>query len=191
MTIGITEDQDATDGRSTITLQFRTDAVEEDNTVRFAHQEAVTCNGVTVPLNDAPVYAVSVARGGYLCSYTGYALGMGRLTPVTMLDVAARSTLTPQHPTISRTGYTINYTPDSRERDCPITADAVYSAHNVISGPTSSSDHGIYQGPAISSLTGPGTIRLQRICSWTLHDPFDTMSVTYQSTASVAVTWSH
>lgn len=164
VTIGITEDQDATDGRSTITLQFRTDAVEEDNTVRFAHQEAVTCNGVTVPLNDAPVYAVSVARGGYLCSYTGYALGMGRLTPVTMIDVAARSVLAPQQLTVSSTGYTISYTPDAHERACPLTADAVDGANTVIPGGASSSDLGVYQGPATGSLTGPGTIRLQRTC---------------------------
>src|SRR5260370_19681241 len=33
VTIGITEDQDATDGRSNITFQFRTAVVEEDNFV--------------------------------------------------------------------------------------------------------------------------------------------------------------
>ncbi len=48
-----------------------------------------------------------------------------------------------------------------------------------------------HQSPATRSLTGTGTILLQRTCAWTLHDPFDTMSLTYQSTASVAVTWSH
>jgi len=191
VTIGIMEDQDATDGKSTISLQFRTAVVEEDNSVRFAHQEAVTCNGITVLLNDAPVYTVSVARGGYLCSYTGYTPGIGQLAPVTLLDVAARSVLAPQQPTVNSTGYTISYTPDSREHACPLTADATDGANNVISGPASSSDHGVYQGPATSSLTGIGTIRLQRTYSWTLHNPFDTMSLTYQSMASVAVTWSH
>src|SRR5260370_37795829 len=105
VTIGITEDQDAIDGRSNITFQFRTAVVEEDNAVRFAHQEAVTCNGVTVKLNDTPTYTLSVAQGGNTCSYTGYTQGIGQLAPVIMIDVAARSTLAPQHPTISSTGY--------------------------------------------------------------------------------------
>ena len=191
VTIGITEDQDATDGRSTIRLQFRTAAVQEDNSVRFVHREAVTCNGVTVKLNDASAYTLSVARGGYLCSYTGYAPGIGQLAPVTMLDVAARSVLAPQRPTVSSQGYTISYTPDLSERACPMIADAADSANDVIPGPAASSDLGVYHGPAISSLTGPGTIRLQRTCSWTLHHPFDSIRLSYQSLASVAVTWSH
>jgi len=191
VTIGITEDQDATDGRSNITFQFRTAVVEEDNAVRFAHQEAVTCNGVTVKLNDAPTYTLSVAQGGYICSYTGYTQGIGRLTPVTMIDVAARSRLSPQLPSESPRGYTISYIPDSRARACPMTADAIDGTNSVIVGSASSSDLGVYQGPATSSLTGPGTIRLHRTCSWTLHGPFDMMCLTYQSAASVAVTWSH
>lgn len=191
VTIGITEDQDATDGRSNITFQFRTDAVEEDNSVRFAHQEAVMCNGVTLKLNSAPMYTLSVTQGGYTCSYTGYTQGIGQLAPVTMIDVAARSRLSPQQPSESPKGYTISYTPDSHERACPMTADAADGANNVIPGVASSSDLGMYQGPATSSLTGTGTILLHRTCSWTLHDPFNTMSLTYQSMASVAVTWSH
>lgn len=191
VTIGITEDQDATDGRSDITFQFRTDAVEEDNSVRFAHQEAVTCNGVTLKLNNAPMYTLSVTQGGYTCSYTGYTQGFGQLAPVTMIDVAARSRLSPQQPSESPKGYTISYTPDSHERACPMTADAADGANNVIPGVASPSDLGMYQGPATSSLTGTGTIRLHRICSWTLHGPFDMMHLTYQSAASVAVTWSH
>lgn len=191
VTIGITEDQDATDGKSTISLQFRTAVVEEDNSVRFAHQESVTCNGVTVQLHDAPVYTVSVVRGGYLCSYTGYTPDSGQLAPVTMLDVAARSILTPQQPTVSSQGYTISYTPDSPDHACPMTADATDGANNVIPGGAASSDLGVYHGPATSALSGAGTIRLQRTCSWSLHDPFDTIRVTYQSLASMAVTWSH
>jgi len=191
VTIGITEDQDATDGRSTISLQFRTDAVAEDNSVRFAHQEAVTCNGVTLKLNNAPMYTLSVTQGGYTCSYTGYTQGIVQLTPVMLIDVTARSRLSPQPPSVSSKGYTISYIPDSHARACPMTADATDGTNSVIAGIASSSDLGVYQGPATSSLTGPGTIRLHRICSWTLHGPFNTMSLTYQSAASVAVTWSH
>jgi hypothetical protein len=191
VTIRITEDQDATDGKSTISLQFRTAIVEEDNYVRFAHQEAVTCNGVTVKLGDAPMDTLSVAQGGYTCSYTGYTQGGGQLAPVTMIDVAARSRLSPHQPSVSGQGYTIGYAPDSLDRACRMTADAADSANNVISGSASSSALGVYHGPATNALAGAGIILLQRTCSWTLHHPFDTMSLTYQSTASVAVTWSH
>src|SRR5258708_28296641 len=139
VTIGITEDQDATDGRSNITFQFRTAVVEEDNVVRFAHQEAVTCNGVTVKLNDAPTYTLSVAQGGYICSYTGYTQGIGRLTPVTMIDVATRSRLSPQPPSVSSKGYTISYIPDSRARACPMTAEPIVGTTRVTAGMPSSS----------------------------------------------------
>jgi hypothetical protein len=135
------------------------------------------------------MYMVNVAQGRYTCSYTGYTPGIGQLAPVPMIDVAARSRLSPQQPSESLKGYTISYTPDSHERACPMRADAA-DGINKISGVASSSDLGVYSGPATSSLTGAGTIILQRTCSWTLHDPFNTMSLTYQSMASVAVTWS-
>ncbi len=140
---------------------------------------------------DVPMYPLSVAQGGYACSYTGYTQGRGQLAPVTMIDVAARSRLSPHQPSVSSQGYAIGYAPDSLDRACPMTADAADSANNVIPGSASSSALGVYHGPAINSLAGAGTILLQRTCSWTLHNPFDTMSLTYQSTASVAVTWSH
>lgn len=192
VTIGITEDQDATDGRSTISLQFRTAVVAEDNWVHFIHREAVTCNGVTVPLNDAPMYTMSVPRGrGYLCSYTGYTPGAGQLAPVTMIDITALSKLSPQQPIVSSKGYTLSYAPDAPPHACSLTADATDDAGDSVAGPASASDQEVYQGPAISSLSGPGTIRLQRTCSGTFHHPFDTISLIYQSTAGVAVTWSH
>lgn len=190
VTIEITEDQDATNGMSNIALQFRTDAVDEDNYVRFDDQETVMCNDVTLKLNDSPSYTLSVAQGGYSCSYTGNTQGIGQLAPVTMIHVAARSTLAPQQPSVSSQGYQISYTPDSSARACPMTADATDGSNNVIHGPSSSSDLGVYNGPATGSLTGTGAILLKRTCSWTLHDPFDTINLTYKSTASVAVTWS-
>ncbi len=154
VTIGITEDQDAADSKSMLTLQFRSDVVAEDNFVRFAHQEVVTCNGVTLKLGDAPTYSVIVAQGGYTCSYTGYTQGIGHLAPVTMIAIAARSRLSPQPPSVNSAGYTINYAPDASERACSITADATDGANNVIPGSASSSALGVYHGPATTSLTG-------------------------------------
>ena len=189
--VGITENQDATDRMSTITLQFRTDVVEEVNYVRFTHQESITCNGVTLKLDDEQTYTLRVAQGGYTCSYNGYTRGTGQLTPITLIDVAERSVLAPQKPIVSSQGYTISYTPDSSDHACSIKAEATDSANNVIDGSSSSSALGVYHGPATNSLSGAGSIRFQRTCSWTLHNPADTMYLTYQSMASVAVTWSH
>jgi hypothetical protein len=196
VTVGITEDQDATDGKSMLTLQFRTNVIEEANYVIFAHKETIICNGTTLKLGDTQMYNLNVARvGRYACSYTGYSKGIGQLAPLTVISALERSTLAPYNLMVSnKRGYTINYVPDASGYACPITTEA-HDANNVISGPNSSSDLGVYRGPDTSSLTGSGTILLRRTCSWTLHGPsdtpFDTINLTYQSTANYAVTWGH
>jgi hypothetical protein len=191
VTVGITEDQEATDGMSKISLQFRTHVVEEDNYVRFHDRQTVTCNGVNTNLADSPVYTLSVARGNYSCSYRGHAPGSGLLAPVTMINVAAGSTLAPSQPSVTSKGYHIRYTPDAKGFACPIRADATDGSGHVVQGPVSLSDQGVYNGPATDSLTGTGTVILKRTCSWTLHGAFDTVKLTYESTASITVTWGH
>ena len=61
VTIGVAEDQNASDGKSKLVLHFRSNSIAEDNFVKFNHQEAVTCNGVTQKLNDAFEYTLQVA----------------------------------------------------------------------------------------------------------------------------------
>jgi len=190
VTINIVEDQDATDSMSNIAMQFRTDVIEENNFVNFHHGEKVTCNGASIKLNDSQTYTFKVARAGYICSYTGFTSNVDP-PAVSMIDVAARSTLSPQRPIIGGKSYKISYTPDASDHTCSITADASDNSNNSIQGAPSSSDIGEYTGPATSSLSGEGSILLRRTCSWTLHNSFDTIFLTYQSTASVEVTWSH
>lgn len=191
-TIQIIEDQDATDKLSVVNLQIGIDAIEEDNYAHFYHGEYVTCNGVKVMMDDTPLYTFKIdPPNGYACSYAGFKQGKGLLSAVTMIDMAARSRLLPQRPSLSSQGYTISYTPDTSEQACSITAVASDSSGNTITGNPSSSARGEYDGPNISSLTGTGEVILTRTCSWTFHDAFSKVNLTYKSTASVEVTWSH
>jgi hypothetical protein len=192
VTINIDEDQDATDGMSNITVQFSTDVIEESNYVNFHHGEKITCNGITQNLNGTQVYAFKVPRkkGGYNCSYIGYKKA-DPLPSVPMIAVSARSALSPRRPKIESQHFKISYTRDASNDTCPITANASDISNNSVQGASSSSDLGVYTGPDTSSLGGEGSILLTRTCSWTLHNAFDTIFLTYQSTASVEVTWSH
>jgi hypothetical protein len=199
VTFGIAEDQDAVDGKSNLILHFQTTVVTEGDFVKFSQKESVTCNGVSQVLDDvSPQYTLHVAavQGKYACTYTGYKPGVGLLAPVPMITLTARSVLAPQQPSVTSQGYTIAYTPDTRELACPMTADATDGTRKISgSGSASplSSDRGSYQyqGSDITSLTGKGSVLLARTCSATLHGPFDTVNWIYESRASVDVTWSH
>lgn len=190
--ITITEDQDATDGTSNIVLQFQTAAVEEANFVRFDDQETAVCNNVLQKLADLQQYQLKVARGNYFCTYTGYQ-GSIRLSPVTLLDVAARSHLSPQQPVISGQNYTITYAPDPGNLACSIRGEMTDKAGDTFDGPSSMSYQGVYSAPLNSSLTGSGAILLIRTCQWPhlVNTPFAVLDLTYRSLASVEVTWSH
>jgi hypothetical protein len=190
-TILINEDQDATDRLSVVNLKMSIDAIEEDNYANFHHGEYVVCNGVKVMMGDTPLYTFKIDPSGYTCSYRGFKPGVGLRAAVTMIDVATRSRLLPQTPSFSSQGYTIRYTPDSSSLACPITAVATDSSGNTINGNASSSANGVYNGPNTGSLTGTGEIVLKRTCSWKFKDAFSLVNLTYQSTASIEVTWSH
>ena len=201
-TIRIDEDQDAADQLSVVTLQMSFDAIEEDNYVHFYHGEYVVCNGDKETMGDTPQYTFKIGTGGYNCSYVGYKPGTGLLVnnPVTVFLIKGRSRLHPQALSFSSQGYTIRYTPDPGSIACPITAVASDSSGNTVNGSSSSSANGLYDGPNTSSLTGTGEIVLKRTCSWTFVNPpregsdghaLYKVYLTYQSTASVEVTWSH
>lgn len=189
--ISIDEDQDATDHMSTISFQFRTDVIEEDNYVIFDDQEHVFCNGELLTLTNQQTYTLKVPRkDDYKCVYFGDTKGIGPLPGVPMIDIPARSLLAPHQPLVDKDGYKIKYNADTTNLACPITADA-RDAANTITGHTATSDVGLYVGPSTKTLNGEGSILLRRTCSWQSHAPFDTIKGTYQSTASVEVTWAN
>jgi hypothetical protein len=194
--VTIDEDQDTADHMSNIIFQFRTIVIKENNFVIFDAEQRVTCNTALLKLVNVSKYTLKVprygdAQGRYQCDYVGATLGVS-LPPVSMFDIAARSTLSPQPPGVNPQGYTIRYNADPDSLACPITAEALDSTKKPIQGPSSTSNLGIYVGPATQTLKGTGEIILARTCSWTWHNkPFDTLTLTYQSTASVEVTWTH
>ena len=191
-TIQIMEDQNSTDRSSVVSLQMGIDDIIEDNYAYFSHGEYVTCNSVKVVMGGTPLYTFKVdSTNGYTCTYRGFQPGAGLLSAVTLISVAARSRLDPQQPLFSRLGYTITYTPDASDHACLIAAVASDSSDNPITGKPSFSDSGIYSGPDIASLSGTGEIVLTRTCSWAFQNPFGKVDLTYISTASVDVTWSH
>lgn len=192
--VQINENQDATDGMSDIVVQFGTRLIQEGNYVIFGHQEKVTCNsGASVQaLNDSPSYSFKVKRGSYTCAYAGSAQGVGRLASVLMFAVQARSILAPQQLQTGESTYKVSYTRDSGDLACQITGEATDGVGNDIIGSTSTSMLGIYAGTPTANLSGDGQITLIRTCHWPhVHDAFDNIDLTYTSTASVNVTWSH
>lgn len=192
VTMLIDENQDATDGTSNITLSFRTRAIEEDNFAIFDDQEQVTCNGVTHKLKDSPSYTfkVKVAEGGYTCTYTGNAPGVGQLAAVRMISIRARSNLSPQRPSVNSQGYKISYTHDANS-GCSIIAQAIDGTNYILTGGSEPSTNGVYIGPNTAGLNGTGEILLTRACTPKLSSPFSSLNFTYRSTASVEVAWSH
>jgi hypothetical protein len=192
VTITINEDQDSTDSMSVISMQFLTLAIEEDNYAIFDDREPITCNGRTFTLGSTPTYSFLVPQGGYMCSYTGNTNdGKDWLSPVTIFNVAPRSELSPEAPTVTGKGYSIAYKPDPSDAACAITGVAMDTNGGNIPGPNSSSDRGTYNGPPTGSLSGTGSILLTRTCHWRYQNAFHQVDLTYKSLASVEVTWTH
>jgi hypothetical protein len=196
--VTISEDQDATDKMTDITFSFSTTAIDEKNTVLFDDpNEAVKCGAFQLPLATGQPHILHVTRGHYACIYSGNRNGEP-LHPVLMFDIAPRSELAPQPPTITSNGFSVRYTPDLDDR-CTVQGKATDSAGDpFIMGPPEPSNEGIYSGPSTSSLHRLGDLFLIRKCVWHHYQPgeshaseFDDMDVTYISQASVEVTWSH
>jgi hypothetical protein len=198
VTVVISEDQDATDKMTDITLSFSTIAIEELNYVLFddANEEAV-CNGAHQPLGKLQKYTLHVPRGHYICTYSGNIEDKNGnskpLLPVQMFDVAPRSKLSPQPPVITSNGFSVRYTPDPDDQ-CTVVGKATDKANDPpVSGKPEQGNEGVYSGPSTSSLHGTGDLFVIRTCRWQQYQPtaFANMDVTYISQASVEVTWSH
>src|SRR2546430_4636970 len=66
----IDEDQNASDGKSKVTLQFSSGEIKNPNYVKFTEKEKVTCNGAPLAFVD-PAYTARVGIIGhtYTCQY--------------------------------------------------------------------------------------------------------------------------
>lgn len=196
----ITEDQDAVDNRSDISVQFSTTVIDDLNFALFDDQEKVTCNdqdlnlsSVQPPFNLKVVTPSFTPGSVYHCSYTGNN-GVKQLDPVDMFSIPQRTRLLPQLPTINSQNYTVSYIADGNGTNtiCHMTAVAIGNNGGVsINGNTLQGEAGTYSSPLDSSLTGRGDIVINRTCKWIANGPFNALSITYISQASVEVTWSH
>jgi hypothetical protein len=193
VTVSINDDQDASDGKSVITLTFNTNEILEDNNVIFTNGETIDCNGTIVHLGNAVNYLVRVSVSSmYSCNYILH----GR--SFLIIAVHKRSRLSPVlHKPVSNP-FKVSYHPDSIKLSCPLQVVANDAASNV-PGPIVQSDGNIYTGTGtdVSTLNGAGNIMMTRTCHWNLsdgnlgdsHADFDTVNITYLSTASYEVSW--
>jgi hypothetical protein len=195
-TVTIDDNQNASDGKVTITLRFRTTTVEDDNYVKFTHGETVTCNEAPpMKLGDSLTYSVHVlVKKRYECSYVGF--NQTTLPSVKIVDILARTRLTPELVVpVESKHFMVHYTSDTPEKACPVEVDASQdNGPQPIKGPRVLEDgSGIYIGGDVSSLNGPGTLVMTRTCSFKLtkanKTDFSTVNATYTSSANLAVLW--
>ena len=195
--VTITEDQDATDGKSVVTLSFSTNEIKEDNSVIFTHRESINCNGHPIDLGSAVSYSVRmIIPPVYTCDY--------HLNNKSYLifSVPKRSRLLPvlHVPVGDNPNFKVSYNPDKNAPDCTVRVDASVGA-STISGDTVPENGNIYTGPDVRALSGSGNVVMTRICRppkyiYDHHNAgndnssiFDSLDTTYKSTASYEVTW--
>ncbi len=203
VTVKINEDQDASDGKSVVTLSFSSNEIKEDNSVIFTHGESVNCNGITIDLGSAASYSVRmIIPPEYTCDYH-----LNNKKPALIFSVPKRSHLSPVlHLSVGNNPFIVTYNPDSVERRCPLQGVASDAANNI-SGPSVPSDGKTYTGVDVSSLSGLGILVMTRTCvppqyNYDNHNKaddgcqcngspltFDKLTLTYISTASDEVTW--
>lgn len=193
VTVNINEDQNASDAKSKVTLQFKTNEIKEDNYVIFTHGERVNCNGIMIALGDSPIYWVRInIPPVYTCSY------LWNGVYYRIFSEPSRDKLKPEliTPVGDNPSYEVRYHPDEPDRRCPIQVVASDSLQNINGLPVPDNQN-IYVGPDVRSLRGTGSLVMTRTCVPRLnvnnpddnHRVFNRVSLTYTSTATLSVTW--
>ncbi len=190
----IIDEENATDGKVGISLQFATNEITNVNYIQLMTGEEVFCNGVKLTFKD-PVYTarVSAENGKFTCDY----IRQGKSYSI---SETARPLLNPR---LDHNSLLLHYDADSRQLGyCPMrvnTSDAntTNAPDNFTEGPSGSLQ--VNQG----TLTGVGSLILTRICSSELtgHEAspdrgashaattFGDVKITYTSVWRLYVTW--
>jgi hypothetical protein len=190
----INDEENATDGKIGISLQFATNEIKDTNYIAFTKGEEVFCNGVRLTLN-APAYTARVAaeNGKFTCDYVRQGKSYSISEP-------ARSLL---KPILAHNTFVLSYTPESRGlSDCQMQVDT--SDANSANAPDKfpegpSGSHQVNQG----SLSGVGSLILTRTCPSELKGhatssdtidshavtPFGDVMIKYVSVWRLYVTW--
>jgi hypothetical protein len=189
-TLGIVDDQDASDKRVQLSIYFQTEVLwNKPNTVAFGGGETIWCNNIQLAYtstNDHPdLYAANLPiDGAYTCTYNSH----GNAESIT---IPAEPGLN-LHMTTSGNSFTATYTPGTAG-SCHIRV----TPEQGFSGTTSAwvSDTGSYTGTGVNALSGKGDLLLERSCAFRKKDgyyrdsQFNDIVITYDSFASLQVTW--
>jgi hypothetical protein len=193
VTVNINEDQNASDAKSQVTLQFKTNEIKEDNYVIFTHGERVNCNDRMIALGNSSRYSVRIdIPPVYTCSYRWNGMDY------TIFNETSRDKLKPElkTPVGDNPNFKVWYYPDRPNLICPIQVVASDSLQNINGLPVPDNQN-IYVGPDVRSLRGTGSLVMTRTCVPRLnvnnpddnHRVFNRVSLTYTSTATLSVTW--
>jgi len=216
VTVTVTEDQDASDGKygsSNVTLQFETDEIAESNTVIFTHGERIRCffnnpqgnnqQGTTV-LGDAANYSFHVTIPAIPLTYACDYIQSQNSNPVLIFNITgSQNQLSPvlMRPVGNHGNFKVSYNPGfdiTNSSTCKV--QVIANAPNAsITGSTIPQNGNIYTGPDVSTLSGLGNILMTRTCTPITFNndndaddngsTFDAVNVTYTSTASYEVSW--
>ncbi len=197
VTMTIVEDETASDGKSSVRLQFSSVDVGSNNCVDFSNGETVTCNNDgSGPLQfdtNKSAYAARVGpTGDYTCMYQQN----NHSTPV-LITMPRGTPLRPEFLPSNQSRLTVRYNPnnDPRLGKCPVEVDANSSQFSNLP------DNGQYTIPDISGLSGQGTLVITRTCTSNAQHPqqtpcvcqtptqFALVKVIYKSTATLTMTW--
>jgi hypothetical protein len=218
--VTINEDQDASDGKygsSMVTLQFITNEIQGGNFVTFSNQESIKCNGINLNLgsfgSSVTTYSVHMIIPNnppeYYCDYY---YPQDKSKPARIFTVPVLSQLMPklQRPVASSSDIKVSYNPDNKPpHDCQVQVTANGGGQSA-TGNSVQEDGGMYLGPNVGSLSGPGNLVMTRTCmppkdNYDHHNAnddagsgcqttcssstFDKLNLTYKSTASYEVSW--
>lgn len=190
VTVTINEGQNDSDGLTSITVQFSTNEIHNQNFVQFDHGEKIKCNNVLLGFGGTAYSArVSAIDNRYTCTYQrGH-----KIFPI--ISVQQRTKLSPV--LVSDTSgdkFIVHYSPDKIQfrSPCHIQVNARDATQTIPGSSKQEEGDGVYTGPDRSALTGEGTLVMTRTCSFKLKKgttPFDRVMATYTSTTTTEVVW--
>jgi hypothetical protein len=189
----ITEDQNASDKESGARLQFSCPEIALPNYVSFSQGETVTCStDGNIPLGFISSKLAYATRVGPTNAIRMYSCAYHWKSGSTSIDVPKGTQLSP----VYKPGGTfqVSYAPNNPQilQNCSVVVVAK-DGTQILTGPILK-DNGNYSTPNIntSGLRGQGTIVMTRTCSLQMNfspAPFFQATVTYVSTATLAVNW--
>jgi hypothetical protein len=196
VTVTIDDDENATDGKVGITMQFATDEIKDANYIEFAKGEKVLCNSVQLAFND-PNYTARVSKANqknFRCEYKWNGGSYPIIFPV-------RKSLSP-HLEINakNNNFVIDHTPEY-DNSCSITVDLIDSSSTISTNVTNQVSDKFTV--AVNSLSGVGSLIMTRTCLTNLKGihipsdagntpavtPFAIVSITYKSISRLYETW--